>query len=157
MRLKAVERHLQGHDVFMANYSDGVSNLPLDKYVDNFMRSGKIACFVSVVPKSSFHLIKSEADGTVQSIEHIRQSGTRVNGGFFIFRKQIFDYIGEGEELVEAPFRRLIRDRQLLAYPYDGFWGCMDTYKEKQELADILEKGQAPWELWRGNSVDANS
>jgi glucose-1-phosphate cytidylyltransferase len=71
-----------------------------------------------------------------------------VNGGFFIFRQEIFDYIGEGEELVEQPFQRLIEDEQLIAYPYEGFWAPMDTIRDRQELESMYERGQAPWAVW---------
>ena len=150
-RLRRVKQHLQGEEMFLANYSDGVTDLPLPALVEKFRASGKIACFVGVKPKASFHMISSDDDGTVRDIQHIQNSNTRVNGGYFIFRPEVFDYIEEGDELVEAPFHRLIEDGQLFVHSYDGFWGCMDTYKEKQELDEILEQGQAPWQVWRGN------
>jgi glucose-1-phosphate cytidylyltransferase len=73
----------------------------------------------------------------------------RINGGFFVFRQKIFDWIRPGEELVEEPFRRLISAGKLVAYPYDGFWACMDTFKEKQLLEDMYERGHVPWEVWK--------
>jgi glucose-1-phosphate cytidylyltransferase len=72
-----------------------------------------------------------------------------MNGGFFILRKEIFRYMRPGEELVVEPFQRLIPERQLLAYKYDGFWACMDTFKEKQQLEDLYARGDAPWEVWK--------
>jgi len=150
MRLKAVEKHLQDEEIFLANYSDGLSDVPLQHVIDIFRKSGKIACFVSVKPKATFHLIEADNDGVVNSIEHIRGGGARINGGFFVFRREIFNYMKEGEELVEQPFRRLIAEKQLIAYNHDGFWACMDTFKEKQELDDIFGQGTAPWAVWRG-------
>jgi glucose-1-phosphate cytidylyltransferase len=73
-----------------------------------------------------------------------------VNGGFFLFRRSIFDYIREGEDLVEEPFRRLIAERQLIAYPHDGFWECIDTFKDKQRFDDMVAAGKRPWEVWDG-------
>ncbi len=67
-----------------------------------------------------------------------------TNGGFFVFRQAIFDYLGEGEELVEAPFHRLIEARKLFAYKHDGFWACMDTFKEKQQLDDLSYPAHRP-------------
>lgn len=149
MRLRAVQRYLQDDDMFLANYADGLTSLPLPDLISNFQHRRRIACFVGVVPKASFHVIYHDVNGVVQDIQHIQKSGTRVNGGYFVFRREIFDYIKDGEELVEEPFQRLIENGELLVYPYEGFWGCMDTYKEKQELDDIFERGKAPWEVWR--------
>ncbi len=151
MRLKAVESHLNGEEYFLANYADGLSDVALPKLIQTLKNSNKVALFVTVKPKSSFHLVDADETGLVRGIEHIRNTSTRVNGGFFVFRRDIFDYIEEGDELVDQPFRRLIAARQLIGYPYDGFWGCMDTYKEKQELDDIFARERPPWALWNGN------
>ena len=149
-RLKAVENHLQGEEMFLANYSDGLSDVDLPKMIDVFRRSGKVACLVSVKPRASFHFIESGPDGIVQRFEHITKAGLYINGGFFVFRREIFNYLGEGEDLAGGPMNRLIADGQLITYPYDGFWACMDTFKEKQDLEDIYAQGKAPWAVWNG-------
>jgi len=79
--------------------------------------------------------------GRVNSIRHVKTSGMRVNGGFFVFRSEIFDWMKDGEELVDAPFQRLAAAGKLLAYPHDGFWACMDTFKDKQLLEGRLQPG----------------
>ena len=71
-----------------------------------------------------------------------------MNGGFMVLRPEIFDYMREGEELVEEPFRRLIAAGRLMAYPHNGYWACMDTFKEKQDLEDVFGRGSAPWAVW---------
>ncbi len=147
-RLLRVRKFVGEDEIFLANYADGLTDLPLPSLVDYFKASGKIACFVGVTPTASFHQVSLESDGVVKEISHIARSGSRINGGFFVFRREIFDYIKEGEDLVEEPFHRLIADRQLLAYPYDGFWACMDTFKEKQHLEDLHATGHAPWQVW---------
>ncbi len=149
-RFKAVEKLLDNEDLFLANYTDGLADLPLPDVIAMLKDSGKIASFVSVMPKASFHFIESDKNGIVRSIEHIRKSGARINGGFFVFRHDIFKYIKDGEELVEEPFRRLIAEEQLINYKHDGYWACMDTYKERQELEDLYSRGNAPWSLWNG-------
>jgi glucose-1-phosphate cytidylyltransferase len=149
-RFKAVEKHLQGEEVFLANYSDGLSDVNLDTLVDIFLQSKRLACFVSVKPRASFHMISVDSEGVVKSIEHIGKSGARINGGFFLFRREVFQYVKEGEELVEQPFRRLISKGQLLSYAHNGFWACMDTFKELQELEDLNSRGNAPWIVWNG-------
>jgi glucose-1-phosphate cytidylyltransferase len=85
-------------------------------------------------------------------VEEIKTSGdldTWINGGYFVFKRSIFDYIKTGEELVHEPFGRLIAAKQLMGHAYDGFWKSMDTFKEKQELDELYSSGAAPWQLWK--------
>jgi glucose-1-phosphate cytidylyltransferase len=150
MRLKAVQSYLQDEPLFLANYSDGLSDLALPETIEDLRsRPEAVASFVGVTPTSSFHLVKVEDGGLVQSIRHIKDVGMRINGGFFVFRKEIFDWMHEGEELVQEPFQRLAAAGKLVSYPYDGFWACMDTFKEKQLLEDMYSRGQVPWEVWK--------
>ncbi len=149
-RLKKVERYLDGEDVFLANYTDGLSDLPLPIYLDHFRQREAIASFVSVRPSQTFHLVSVDGDAVVQGIEHVTRADLWMNGGFFAFKHEIFDYIREGEELVEEPFARLIKQRALVAYKHHGFWACMDTFKDKQRLDDMNGQGDCPWEVWRG-------
>lgn len=148
-RLKAVEKYLNGEEVFLANYSDGITDLPLDGQIEHFKREGKIASFLCVKPNLSCHFINLNATGVVESIKDVTSSDIRINGGFFVFRKEIFDYMQSGEELLYEPFQRLVRQEQLLAYKYDGFWAAMDTFKDKQMLDDLYAKGNAPWQVWQ--------
>jgi glucose-1-phosphate cytidylyltransferase len=147
-RLKAVEKQLDGEETFLANYTDGLADVALPDLIAFHRESGKVASFASVMPRASFHFIESDDHGVVKSIEHIGKSGSRINGGYFVFRREIFQYMKQGEELVEAPFRRLISEQQLIAYRHDGFWACMDTYKERQELEDMFARENAPWAVW---------
>jgi glucose-1-phosphate cytidylyltransferase len=148
-RLKAVQPFLAGEEMFLANYGDGLTNLELPEMVDFFAARDAVASFVGVAPTSSFHLVETGEAGRVKSIRHVKDIGMRVNGGFFILRQQIFDYMRDGEELVEEPFQRLAAEGKLLAYQFDGFWACMDTFKERQLLEDMYAKGRPPWEVWR--------
>jgi glucose-1-phosphate cytidylyltransferase len=152
MRLKAVQPFLAGEEMFLANYSDGLSDLPMPRVIDFFRSKPEaVACFTGVVPTSSFHLVKVAEGGKVENIRHIREVGMRINGGFFVFRQEIFDWMKEGEELVQEPFQRLAAAGRLVSYAYDGFWACMDTFKEKQMLEDMYSRGQVPWEIWKTN------
>ena len=148
-RLVAVRGHLEGEDVFLANYADGLSDLPLDAYVDNFMKKGRTACFLSVRPNAMFHVVRTDEDGAVQALESMSEANIRINGGYFIFRQNIFDYIQKGDELVLEPFERLISANQLSAHSYDGFWRCMDTFKDRQALDDMFAREEAPWQVWK--------
>ena len=148
-RLKAVERYLNGEEVFFANYSDGLTDLSLSKHIDQFHRQNRLATFLWVKPNISFHIISADRDGLVREINNVARSNIRINGGYFVFRKEIFKYIRDGEELLNEPFQRLVTDQQLVAHKYDGFWAAMDTFKDKQLLDDMYARGNAPWEVWK--------
>ena len=152
-RLKAVEKYLAGEETFFANYSDGLSDVPLDKVLEHFKTHNKVACFVSVKPTHSFHVVSIQEDSVVKEIRHLAKSNLWINGGYFVFKKDIFNYLEEGEELVEEPFHRLIDGNQLITYKYQGFWISMDTFKDKQLLEDMYSKGSAPWEIWKNNNT----
>jgi glucose-1-phosphate cytidylyltransferase len=155
-RLKAAEPYLAGESVFLANYSDGLTDLYLPGYIDWFLDTGRVASFLCVRPTQSSHVVKLESD-VVREIEHINQAGIWINGGFFILTRDIFDQLHAGEELVEQPFHRLIAERQLVGHRYDGFWACMDTFKDKQRLDDLYARGDAPWEVWKSPRPQAVS
>jgi glucose-1-phosphate cytidylyltransferase len=152
-RLKAVEKYLQGEEEFLANYSDGLTDLPLPQQMKHFHESGKIASFLAVRPNLSYHMVAvEEGNGSlVSGIHAINNGSVRINGGYFIFKKKIFDYIREREELVSEPFQRLVDEKQLIGYKYDGFWAGMDTFKDKQQLETLWGSGAAPWEVWKKN------
>jgi glucose-1-phosphate cytidylyltransferase len=131
--------------MFLANYSDGLADVDLPAMIETFRQSGKIASFLVVRPSLSLHLVEMDAGGSVKGLTATDNGNLWINGGFFIFRRQIFDYLREGEELVEAPFKRLIEADQLLAFKHEGFWRAMDTLKDKQVLEDLVDRGIAPW------------
>ena len=148
-RLKAVERHVRHEDAFLANYTDGLSDFHLPDLVDCYRDNQALATFLSVKPSQSFHAVATNEEDEVVAMEPINAADVWMNGGFFMLSNQIFDYMRQGEELVEEPFRRLIRQRQLYTVRYEGFWSCMDTFKEKQNLDERYARGDAPWELWK--------
>ena len=144
-RLWAVRNHVAKEEIFLANYSDGLSNVNLDGMIERFKKSGKIACFLAVRPPLTYHLVDMAEDGRVRQFRSSDTSEIWINGGYFIMRPQIFDYMEPGEELVLKPFQRLIRDDQLLAFKHEGFWRSMDTLRDRQILEDMVEKGSMPW------------
>jgi glucose-1-phosphate cytidylyltransferase len=135
--------------VFLANYSDNLTNFQLPKLIDRFYEQDRTAAFLCVRPNLSCHYVSMNSGGLVQEIRTMGQSDILINGGYFVFKRSIFDYIKDGEELVQEPFGRLIEEKNLVGYPYDGFWKSMDTFKEKQELDELYSKGIAPWQLWK--------
>ncbi len=154
-RLLAVRSQVEGEEMFLANYSDGLSDVDLPTMVETFRQSGKVACFLAVRPSFSLHLVQMDERGRVNGLCPTADANLWINGGFFIFRSQIFDYLGDGEELVEAPFRRLIEDDQLMAFKHEGFWRPMDTLKDKEVLEDMVEQGNMPWRI--GGTAQAMS
>jgi glucose-1-phosphate cytidylyltransferase len=148
-RLLAVRKYVEEDEVFMANYSDGLTDLPLPEYIDGFRKHGKIGSFICVKPTHSFHIVDVAKDGIVNDIKHIAHSDVWINGGYFLLKRDIFDYMNKGEELVYEPFQRLIKEKQLMAHRYGGFWASMDTLKDKQMLEELYANGSAPWEVWK--------
>ena len=146
-------RNLVGNDeMFLANYSDGLSDVDLDEMVRRFRASGKIACFLAVRPPLTYHLADIAEDGRVREFRTSTTSDIWINGGYFLFRREIFDYMREGEELVIEPFGRLIAEDKLMAFKHDGFWRSMDTLRDWQVLEDMVEKGQMPWNRRMGSA-----
>jgi glucose-1-phosphate cytidylyltransferase len=148
-RLRAVRDYVADDEMFMANYSDGLTSLLLPDHVDAFTKSRKIASFLCVKPNHSFHIVDLGPGAEVKDIKHIADTDVWINGGYFLFRRQIFDYMRDGEELVHEPFQRLIEKKQLMAYPFEDFWASMDTLKDKQQLEELYASGMGPWEVWK--------
>ncbi len=147
-RLLRVRRYLEGEEMFLANYADGLSDLPLDELVADFERRDAIGVFAAVRSAASFHAVQTRPDGVVVRIGPMPEQDMWINGGFFAFRKDIFRYINEGEELVEQPFSRLIAEHRLAAFRWAGFWQAMDTFKDKISFDRMEARGHCPWMTW---------
>jgi len=150
-RLLRVRKYVENEPVFLANYSDGVSDLPLDEQLRDFNSKQVVASFASVRTSQSFHTVQARADGVVTGISAMSDSAVWINGGFFALRNRIFDYLNEGEELVNEPFQRLISKQLLATYRYEGFWQAMDTFKDKITLDRMEARGDCPWMVWNRN------
>ena len=148
-RLVAVRGHLRNEEHFLANYSDNLSDLPLNDYLRSAAQRDAVASFVSVKTWQSFHSVYAGDDGLVTHIGPIRDSEFWLNGGFFRLRQDIFEYMKPGEELVEQPFCRLVEKKQLYTYRHRGFWAAMDTLKDKIMFDRLDGKGDRPWQVWK--------
>jgi glucose-1-phosphate cytidylyltransferase len=144
-RLVAVKEHVKDEEMFFANYADGLCDVNLTRMIETFRRSNKVACFLAVRPTFSMHLIAFGESGRVSGFRLPSEVDLWINGGFFIMRPEIFDYIRDGEELVSEPFSRLIAEDKLLAYRHEGFWCPMDTLKDRQRLEQLIDGGSMPW------------
>jgi glucose-1-phosphate cytidylyltransferase len=148
-RLSMARRFLGDDEMFLANYSDGLSDLRLDEHTTKFAASKCIASFAAVKTLQSFHAVELDDRGLVKQMGPISNQAIWVNGGYFILRKEIFSYIKDGEELVEQPFGRLIPEGKLMAQKHAGFWQCMDTFKDKIAFDRMEARGDCPWMVWK--------
>ncbi|MGQ0384092.1 MAG: sugar phosphate nucleotidyltransferase [Gammaproteobacteria bacterium] len=147
-RLMQVRRFVEQEPVFLANYADGLSDVALDRQVAEFERSDATAGFVGVRSPQSFHAFEAADDGLVSRLGSVVEVGFWINGGYFALRPAIFDVLGEDEELVEAPFQRLIAARKLRVFRHTGFWQPMDTFKDKIGFDRMEARGERPWAVW---------
>lgn len=148
MRLKKVRSLLEQETVFLANYADALADLNMEDELAKFLTKDKTVQFVTVRPRQTFHVVRSNAAGEVEGVDEMATSGVRVNGGFFFMRPRIFDYINEGEDLLYQPLTRLIGEKQAATYEHDGFWACMDTLKDKLEFDERCARNDMPWQMW---------
>src|SRR3984893_11809416 len=146
-RLKKAEPYLRNDEIFLANYGDGLSDLNLPVMIEEFRKSDAVGSLLLVQPTASFDIVELTSEGKVGQVSSLSASDMWINGGFFVFRNDIFRYINPGDELVREPFQRLIEKGALLAHKCTGFWHCMDTFKDKQCL-DELDQREAPWKIW---------
>lgn len=147
-RLCAAREFLKDEEIFLANYADGLSDFPINNMIDDFKKSDNVAAFMAYQPKYTFHVVSFNGTNKVKRIAPMTKSNLWINTGYFAFRNTIFDYMEKGEELVVEPFQRLIDAQKLMAQKYTGFWQCIDTFKDKQQIDDMYYKGDAPWEVW---------
>lgn len=151
-RLLAVKKYVENEAIFLANYSDGLADFPLDEHITKFHDSDAFASFASVRTGQSFHAVRADDSGRVTSIGELSDAEYWINGGYFALRPEVFDFMEPGDELVEQPFKRLIKEGKLTTTRHDGFWRPMDTLKDKIEFDRMYARGNAPWELWRAQA-----
>jgi len=144
-RLWAIRDHVRNEKMFLANYSDGLTDVNLDEMVARFEASDKVACFLAVHPPVTYHIADFGPEGSVRDLVSSDHANIWINGGYFLLRSEIFDYMNDGEELVEEPFRRLIAEDKLMGFRHAGFWRPMDTLRDRQVLESMMEKGETPW------------
>lgn len=145
-RLLRLKNHLQPHGAFMLTYGDGVSDVDLHALLAFHRRHGKLATVTAVRPSARFGGLHI-GDGQVLSFKEKPQSGEGwINGGFFVFEPQVFDYLtNDATVLEQSPLERLAADGQLMAYQHEGYWQCMDTIRDRDALQGLWDSGQAPW------------
>jgi glucose-1-phosphate cytidylyltransferase len=146
-RLRLVQPHIGDDEMFLANYGDVLTDAPLPDMIAQLKAEGKVAGFLCVRPGYTFHIVRFQ-EGQLAGIDEVKSSEIWINGGYFVFRRGLFDYIEEGEELEVKPFERLIAAQQMRPYRYEGFWAPMDTLKDREVLEALCESAQPPWWVW---------
>lgn len=147
-RIKRVQKYV-GNETFLMTYGDGVCDVNINEVIDYHKKMGKIATTTSV-KLSQNKGVMDISDGLVTSFrEKSDNDSARINGGYMVLEPEIFNYLVDDNTVFERePMNQLAAEGQLAAYMYDGFWQCMDTKREKDELEKLIATGKAPWIKW---------
>jgi len=158
-RIKRLADELAGEEIFCATYADGVADIDLDGLLAYHAGHGALATMTVVRPTLQFGVTELSGGDRVSGFREKPRSEHWINGGFFCFDAAVLDYLEDDSVLERAPLERLAADGQLRAHRHEGFWECMDTYKDSVALNDMWAAGTAPWRLWdeRGEAGDASS
>ena len=150
-RIRRIRRYVAGEPTFMLTYGDSLGDVDLDALVAFHRSHGRVLTVTGVRPPGRFGELMADANGCVTEFnEKPQATGGRISGGFFVCRREIFDYLDDREDLVfeQEPIRRLVDDRQMMVYEHEGFWQPMDTHREYQLLNALFDSGNAPWVVW---------
>lgn len=148
-RLRRVTSFIQDDEMFLANYADVLTDLPLDQMIERFVASDAFASLLAVPPQPSFHVVETDAEDVVTRIQSLADLPLRENGGYFVFRRELLNHLTPGNDLVGDTLTALAAAGKVITYPYDGFWQPADTVKERVVLDRIARVHPAPWEVWR--------
>ena len=148
-RLKRIQKHLKT-EVFHLTYGDGVCNVSIDKLIKFYKKNKRIGALTAVHPPSRFGEIKILDDQVISFNEKSQMGEGYINGGYFIFNRDIFNYVTEDEScnFEFGPIQKLVEDNNLMAFKHESFWQCMDNIREKNHLDNLLKNKIAPWEIW---------
>jgi glucose-1-phosphate cytidylyltransferase len=147
-RLKLLERQLEREEVLCATYADGLADVDLRALLESHLAHGALATMTVVRPLLQFGVTELAADGRVRGFREKPRSEHWINGGFFCFGAGALGYMERDSVLERAPLERLAAEGQLRAHRHEGFWQCMDTYKDAVLLNDLWAAGEAPWRVW---------
>jgi glucose-1-phosphate cytidylyltransferase len=147
-RLRRVRKHLGDDEMFLANYGDVLSDAPMNDMIDALSRTDDVGSLIAVNPQDSFHVVQIGENDKLLGIEPVADMEMRINGGYFVLRQGIFDYLDEGQDLVMDACIKAAADRRFRVVRFDGFWAPMDTLKERNALEDMYRSGNRPWALW---------
>ena len=135
---------------FMLTYGDGVADVDIDRLLACHRKNRRLVTITTTQPEGRFGAIQIDGDGRVQGFkEKARKDQSWVNAGFMVMEPEVFDYLGDGSEMLEnGPFERIAREGQMNAYRHEGFWSPMDTMHDKAYLEELWKKDEAPWKVY---------
>lgn len=144
-RVKRVQKYING-ETFMLTYGDGLTDLNIADLAKFHKSHGKIGTVTGVSPQSRYGELSIEGDRVLSFSEKPEQK-TSISGGYFVFNKKFFDYLTDDDacHLEKEPLQKLVEDKQMQVFSHQGFWQCMDTFRDYKFLQDIWDKGNAPW------------
>ncbi len=149
-RIKRIQKYV-GNETFMLTYGDGVSDVNINELVQFHKSHGKLATMTAVNVGQKFGVLVTDKDNNIKSFREKRDTdGSLINGGYMVLEPKVFDYITEGDSTVfeQKPLEKLAEENQLVAYNHKGFWKCMDTQRDKMQLEEMWNSGQAKWKVW---------
>ena len=147
-RIARIEPYIDGDD-FLMTYGDGLADVNIRALVDFHRRQGKIATVTGLHPSSRFGILETDDDGMVTRFREKPQMDGMISGGFFVFNRAVFEYLGDDTCVLEQePMRMLAQNGEMAVMRHDGFWKSMDTYRDVQEFNGLWEKGVTPWKVW---------
>ena len=148
-RLLRMKKWLEGPEPFLLTYGDGLANIDLSALIRFHRAHGKIATVTAVHPPNRFGDLELENTRVVRFSEKRPLEETWINGGFFVFNQEIFDYLKDDDSVLEVDaLERLASEGQLMAFRHEGFWQCMDSLREKRFLESLWNTNRAPWKIW---------
>ena len=148
-RIKRIQKYI-GNEPFMLTYGDGVSSVNINKLLEFHKKQGKIATLTAINAGQRFGVLDINDNNEIKSFrEKNDEDGSMINGGYMVLEPEVFRYIEDDKTVFEKePLEKLAKNGQLSAYKHDGFWKCMDTLRDKNQLEEMWEKGEAPWKVW---------
>jgi glucose-1-phosphate cytidylyltransferase len=148
-RLRRLESLLRSGGTFMLTYGDGVCDIDIPKLLEFHQKHGRVATVTAVRPPARFGTMHFQGDQVLEFKEKLQTGEGWINGGFFVFEPEVFDYLDGDDTVLEAkPLETLAAEGQLMAYKHEGFWQCMDTLRDKIRLQELWTSGTAPWKVW---------
>ncbi len=145
-RLNQIKKFIK-EDNFLVSYGDDLSNVNIKELINYHNKKKKIVTLTTIKPESPFGIIDLNESGEVEQFKEKPKLDYFINGGFYVFNKKIFDYLGEGQELEKGVFNCLIKEKQIVAFKHKGFWKSMNTFKDNLELNKLWET-KKPWAVW---------
>lgn len=144
-RIKRIKNYIN-EEYFFLTYGDGLSNINLKKLEELFLQKRKIGVITGIRPQSRFGQITVDNDNIITGFKEKPLLNDHINGGFCVFHRNIFNFMDEDCVLEQEVFERLVNERELAMYKHEGFWKCMDTFKDYLELNEMWEHGDLPWQ-----------